>query len=85
MSVKKQINTFSPAPAVSPLNRLCAVPLSGRKAVLERTHDRLVRLCGHADCQPSGQERENAGSVAPLAAMPELLLAIMPAATPLLQ
>ena len=66
------------SPAGSPLEQICAVPLSERNAL-------LVRLCGVRDCLPSDSGADHAYPAVSLAAMPELLLAVLPAATPLLQ
>ena len=73
------------SPAGSPLEQICAVPLSERNALLDKTHERLVRLCGVRDCLPSDSGADHAYPAVSLAAMSELLLAVLPAATPLLQ
>lgn len=97
MSVEKYFKAFRPAarrfsasvPAssrsVPAPDRVCAVPASKQDTELDETQERLLRLCGYVDCQPHEPERQGTPGTASLAAMPELLLAVLPAATPLLQ
>ncbi len=78
-------STSASSRTLAALDRVCTVPASEQRAELEETQERLVRLCGYADCRPHEWERQDVPAAASLAAMPELLLAVLPAATPLLQ
>lgn len=97
MPIEKYLNAFRPAArgssashpsssrTLAALDRVCAVPVSEQRAQLDETQEQLIRVCAHADCRPHELERQGTCAIASLAAMPELLLAVLPAATPLLQ
>ena len=97
MPIEKYLKAFRPAargssasnPAscrtLAALDRVCAVPVSEQGAELDEIQELLIRSCGYMACQSHELERQDTHTIASLAAMPELLLDVLPAATPLLQ